>query len=153
MNASELQLKDHAECTEHEARIVGDLFQLYPDALGFVNRARVVEGTFWSLWRDHYPVAALLGNHNEQNKCSVIYEIAVYEDARGNGLGQRLVEALSEASPYQTLKAKCPYDNPSNQFYVKTGWKLEDVERADEDRPLCVWVKGSEPKASSASDW
>jgi len=117
---------------------VTDLFQDYRDELGFVNRAQVHEKDLYVEQRDGEVVGAVLGNHCVRKPQTTIYEIAVDEEYRGEGIATTLVEEMAGDSDHDKIIAKCPRDLPSNQFYNKTGWELIDVEEG-KSRELCVW--------------
>jgi ribosomal protein S18 acetylase RimI-like enzyme len=68
---------------------------------------------------------------------SVIYEICVPDEARGQGIGRAMIEALQ-----QPIRLKCPVDNAlGNGFYERLGFKLVGVEPGKK-RQLNVWRLG-----------
>lgn len=115
-----------------------NLFQQHRDELGFVNRAQCREKdllveTDWGV-----VVGALLGNHCVRKPQSTVYEIAVSEEHRREGIGTKLVERFQEDSPHKKLVAKCPVDLPANKFYNSAGWECVETEDG-KNRPLNVW--------------
>jgi GNAT superfamily N-acetyltransferase len=105
------------------AEAAAEVFQAHRDELGFVNRAQCREGDLVTISRDGETVAALLGNHCVRKPQSTVYELAVRAEYRREGLASELVERFADASPHDTLVAKCPDSLPANDFYRATGWE------------------------------
>ena len=123
-----------------DAETVADLFQQHREELGFVNRAQVREGDVVVETRDGEVVGALLGNHCVQKPQSTVYEIAVADDYRREGIASELAEKFAEESPHDKLVAKCPVELEANRFYAATGWTKIDREDG-KNRALNVWEK------------
>lgn len=117
---------------------ITDLFQSHRDELGFVNSAQVREKTIYSVESRNEIVGAVICNHCVRKSQTTIYDIAVYEDYRGQGFGKKLVEKVWEDSPHEKIVAKCPVDLAANHFYRESGWKLVNVEEG-KSRKLSVW--------------
>lgn len=116
------------------------LFQRHRDELGFVNRAQCRDKDLATVCRDGSVVGALLGNHCVQKPQSTVYELAVVETARRDGVASTLVDRFAADSPHTRLVAKCPVDLPANGFYRATGWTRRDRE-SGKRRDLYVWQK------------
>jgi len=115
-----------------------ELFQQHRDELGFVNTAQCREKDLVTNSRDREVVGALLGNHCVRKPQSTVYEVAVDESHRRNGIGSGLVERFADESPHDKLIAKCPVDLSANKFYADTGWERVGREEGKR-RALNVW--------------
>lgn len=115
-----------------------NLFQQHRDELGFVNRAQCREKDLLVETDGDVVVGALLGNHCVRKPQSTVYEIAVSNGHRREGIGTKLVERFHQDSPHKKLVAKCPVDLPANEFYNSTGWECVETEDG-KSRPLNVW--------------
>lgn len=104
------------------AEAAADVFQAHRDELGFVNRAQCRDGDLVTFAPDGEIIGALLGNHCVRKDQSTVYELAVVENHRREGVATELVERFATASPHDKLVAKCPTDLPANEFYSATGW-------------------------------
>lgn len=121
-----------------------DLFQDHRDELGFVNRAQCREGDLVTVERGGEIVGALLGNHCVRKPQSTVYELAVSEEYRRQGIGSELVGRFAAESPHEKLVAKCPEELPSNEFYRSDGWELVDRDEG-KSRALNVWERQTNP--------
>lgn len=115
-----------------------DLFQNHRDELGFVNTAQCREKDLVTVTRDGEVVGALLGNHCIRKPQSTVYEVAVGDSYRRQGIASNLVADFADESPHDKLVAKCPVDLPANEFYASTGWDRIDREEG-KNRALNVW--------------
>lgn len=123
----------------NQARRAADLFQQHRDELGFVNEAQCREKTLYTETRDGETVGAALVNHCVQKPQTTLYEIAVREDHRRNGIGKSLVEQIKADTPHSKIVAKCPVDLSANGWYERTGWdRINTIEKSDK-RDLNVW--------------
>ena len=120
------------------AEEAADLFQKHRKELGFVNVAQCREKDLYTVKKDSSVVGAVLCNHCVRKPQTTIYDIAVYDEYRGEGHGTELVDKVWKDSPHEKIVAKCPIDLPSNHFYRESGWELVDVE-SGKNRELCVW--------------
>lgn len=128
-----------SETVAHEA---AELFQQHRDELGFVNRAQCREGDLVTERRDGKIVGTLLGNHCVQKPQSTIYELAVAEECRREGIASSLVDEFADESPHDKLVAKCPRELPATRFYEARNWTLVMLEREDsEKRTLNVYER------------
>jgi GNAT superfamily N-acetyltransferase len=116
------------------------LFQDHRDELGFVNRAQCREGDLLTVRRDGDIVGALLGNHCVRKPQSTVYELAVDECYRREGVGTELVERFAADSPHDRLVAKCPVDLGATAFYRATGWERVGTDDG-KHRPLAVFER------------
>lgn len=116
------------------ARGAANLFQRHRDELGFVNRAQCREGDLLAERRGGDVIGALLGNHCVRKPQSTIYELAVGEEYRREGIASSLVDRFADESPHDKLVAKCPRDLPATDFYEFRGWTLVMLEREDSDK-------------------
>ena len=114
------------------------LFQCHRDELGFVNTAQCREKDLVVHKTSGEVVGALLGNHCVRKPQSTVYELAVAESQRRNGIATSLVTQFADQSPHEKLVAKCPVDLPANNFYERTGWDCVDTEDG-KNRDLNVW--------------
>jgi len=114
------------------------LFQQHREELGFVNRAQCEEKDLIVETDNSSVIGALLGNHCVRKPQSTVYEIAVTESHKRQGVGKRLVERFQRESQHNKLVAKCPVELPANEFYKTTGWECIDTEDG-KNRDLNVW--------------
>lgn len=124
----------------YDAKAVADLFQRHRDELGFVNRAQVREKDVVVEHAAGEVVGALLGNYCVQKPQSTVYDLAVDDAYRRQGVATRLVDRFAADSPHDLLVAKCPVDLDANAFYEATGWTLVDTE-SGKNRDLNVWER------------
>jgi len=115
-----------------------ELFQDHRDELGFVNTAQCREKNLVTVEHLGEVVGALLGNHCARKPQSTVYEVAVDESYRRQGIASDLVADFADDSPHDKLIAKCPVDLPANEFYANTGWERIDREEG-KNRALNVW--------------
>lgn len=124
-----------------EAEDAADLFQQHRKELGFVNRAQCREKTLYTEYDAGEIVGAALVNHCVRKPQTTLYDIAVSETHRGEGVASQLVNKIADETPHDKIIAKCPIDLPANQFYNQSGWKLTAVEEG-KNRSLLVWEYG-----------
>jgi ribosomal protein S18 acetylase RimI-like enzyme len=122
------------------ANAAADLFQRHRDELGFVNRAQCEEKDLVTVKRNGRIVGALLGNHCVRKPQSSVYELAVADDYRRQGIATTLVTRFATESPHDTLIAKCPTELPANRFYRSDGWTVQGT-NPGKNRTLNVWEK------------
>lgn len=75
--------------------------------------------------------------HTRRDGVSVIYEICVPLEHRGNGIAKTMIDMLP-----LPIQLKCPIDNESNNFYKHIGFELIRVDPGKK-RMLNVWSKGT----------
>lgn len=124
--------------TSDEPEDAADLFQQHRDELGFVNRAQCREKTLFTEYDGDEIIGAALVNHCVRKPQTTLYDIAVRETHRQEGVGTRLLEEIASDTPHDKIIAKCPTDLPANKFYAQTGWELQDIEDG-KNRSLAVW--------------
>jgi len=115
-----------------------NLFQDHREELGFVNSAQVEEKTLVTECRNGVVVGAALANHCTRKPQTTLYELAVDESHRREGVATSLVRRLYRNSPHDKLVAKCPVGLPANGFYEATGWDNINTE-SGKNRSLNVW--------------
>lgn len=115
-----------------------ELFQEHRDELGFVTTAQCREKDLYTVLKENAVVGAALGNHCVRKPQTTLYEVAVSEDYRREGIATELITQMAAESPHDKLIAKCPVDLPANEFYKATGWDKIDVE-GGKKRELNVW--------------
>ena len=64
----------------------------------------------------------------------VIYEICLDEECRGKGIGRKIINKLPKP-----IKAKCPTNFESNNFYQHLGFILQGQEYTKKGTPLNIW--------------
>lgn len=104
----------------------------YKQELGFILRPALVEAVNRSELLYHES-GSFCHWHRRRDGVSVIYEICVPDEARGQGLGRAMVEQLP-----RPIRLKCPVDNAANEFYRHLGFELVAVEPGKK-RQLNVW--------------
>lgn len=104
----------------------------YKKELGFILRPALVEAVKRSELLYH-PSGAFCHYHKRRDGITTIYEICVPDEARGQGLGRRMVEILT-----RPVRLKCPLDNQSNEFYRHIGFELIGTEPGKK-RQLNIW--------------
>jgi len=120
------------------AEAAADVFQRHRDELGFVNRAQCEEKDLVTVERDGDVVGAALANHCVRKPQTTLYDIAVVDEYRREGIAGELIRQLERESPHKKIVAKCPSELPANEFYRSTGWRHVDREDG-KNRPLNVW--------------
>jgi len=120
------------------AKNAAEVFQQHRDELGFVTEAQCTEKDLYTVERDGETVGAALANHCVRKPQTTLYDIAVCETDRGEGVASQLVNKIADETPHDKIIAKCPIDLPANQFYNQTRWKLNAVEKG-KNRSLAVW--------------
>jgi len=117
---------------------ITNLFQDHRDELGFVNSAQVREKDTYTVSRDGDLAGAAICNHCVRKPQTTLYDIAVYEEYRRDGVGSELIENITHDSPHRKIIAKCPLDLPANEFYENTGWTFVGREEG-KSRDLNIW--------------
>jgi len=117
---------------------IANLFQQHRDELGFVNSAQVREKITHHKRRDGNVVGAAIVNHCVRKPQTTLYDIAVDEDHRREGIASSLIDEIADDSPHDKIIAKCPQELDANGFYHRTGWELHDTEDG-KNRFLNVW--------------
>ena len=120
------------------AREAADVFQSHRDELGFVNEAQCREKDLYTVKRNGRVVGAALANHCVRKPQTTLYEIAVREEHRREGIASELLTRLCRDSPHVKLVAKCPESLPANEWYLATGWDLIGVD-SGKNRRLHVY--------------
>jgi GNAT superfamily N-acetyltransferase len=121
-----------------EAEDAAALFQQHREELGFVNVAQCREKSLYTEYDGEEIIGAALGNHCVRKPQTTLYDIAVRESHRRNGIANRLLTRMAGDSPHDQIIAKCPVDLPAVQFYVQSGWQVVDVVDGT-NRALTVW--------------
>jgi ribosomal protein S18 acetylase RimI-like enzyme len=79
--------------------------------------------------------------HRKRDLQTTLAEICVAKEYRGQGIGKRLINALSnecEEKSRSFIQLKCPVDLPSNNFYKNIGFTYISTEPG-KTRKLNVW--------------
>jgi N-acetylglutamate synthase-like GNAT family acetyltransferase len=97
----------------------------YKKELGFILRPALVEAVNRGELLYHES-GAFCHWHRRRDQVSVIYEICVPDEARGQGLGRAMVEQLP-----RPIRLKCPVTNASNEFYQHLGLETANGPAAD----------------------
>lgn len=105
----------------------------YKKELGFILRPALVDAVKRGELL-YSPLGAFCHWHRRRDNVSVIYEICVPDEARGQGLGRAMVDQLP-----RPIRLKCPVDNESNGFYRHLGFELVTTEPGKK-RELNVWL-------------
>ena len=123
------------------------------DVFGFVPRvvlARAInEGKVFVVTSVDGRLAGAVRFHHRRDAVTTVHEVIVAKDARKDGVGRTLVQAVHDAAlarGQQALRAKCPIDARANGFYRATGWErvaIEDWRVLD----LAVWKLPVRPSA------
>lgn len=116
-----------------------DLFQRHRDELGFINRARCREKDTYSIECNGVVVGAAICNHCVRKPQTTLYDIAVDEDYRRNGIATDLIEMIAQESPHDKIVAKCPVSLDAMEFYKNTGWVRVGTEDG-KNVELSIWV-------------
>lgn len=106
----------------------------YKKELGFILRPALIEAVRRGELLYHPASSAFCHWHRRRDGVSVIYEICVPTESRGQGIGRRMVELLP-----RPIRLKCPVDNASNNFYRHLGFDLAATEPGKK-RALNVWL-------------
>lgn len=123
-----------------KAKEIANLFQQHRDELGFVNTAQVEEKSTYTVCIDGELAGAALCNHCVRKPQTTLYDIAVIDSYRRDGVGTKLVEKIASDSQHGKIVAKCPVELDANKFYSADGWEIVDVEEG-KSRELNVWEK------------
>lgn len=112
------------------------LAQRHSDELGFVMKCTIEQG----IGRGELLVAAaddevvgFANTHRRRDGVTVLYELAVAEEHRHQGIAKQLLGVMG-----RPLVAKCPAKLPSNKFYLRVGFRLVETVRG-KSRTLNVW--------------
>jgi N-acetylglutamate synthase-like GNAT family acetyltransferase len=123
------------------------------DVFGFVPRvvlARAIkEGEIRVLTAGDGRLTGAIRFHHRRDGVTTIHEVVVAADARNDGVGRTLVQAVHDAAlarGQQSLRAKCPIDARANGFYRATGWERVAIEDG-RVRDLAVWKLPVRPSA------
>ncbi|MBU6150003.1 MAG: GNAT family N-acetyltransferase [Chloroflexi bacterium] len=123
------------------------------DVFGFVPRvviARAIEeGKVLVLTAGDGRLIGAIRFHHRRDGVTTIHEVVVAADARKDGVGRTLVQAVHDAAlarGQQSLRAKCPIDALANGFYRATGWERVAIEDG-RVRELVVWRLPVRPPA------
>ena len=123
------------------------------DVFGFVPRvviARAIdEGKVLVLTAGDGRLIGAIRFHHRRDGFTTIHEVVVAADARKDGVGRTLVQAVHDAAlarGQQSLRAKCPIDALANGFYRATGWERVAIEDG-RVRELVVWRLPVRPPA------
>lgn len=124
---------------EEEIDIVYKLFNKYSKEVWFVMKPTIRERLNkkeLTIYRKDDKIIWACSFHKKRDWFTVIYEIVVDKDYRGNGYGKDMIEFLIYKR--HNIILKCPIDNESNKFYDKIWWKLYWVEKWKK-RQLNLW--------------
>lgn len=105
----------------------------YTKELGFILRPALEEAVKRGELLYHPLTGAFCHYHRRRDGVSVIYEICTPTEARGQGLGKKMIDILP-----LPIELKCPVDNESNKFYEHIGFKLIGTEPGKK-RQLNKW--------------
>lgn len=108
----------------------------YKTELGFILRPALVEAALRGELLYHPPTGSFCHYHTRKDKTTVIYEICVPGEARGQGIARKMIELLP-----QPIRLKCPVDNSSNEFYRHLGFICLGQE-SGRKRMLNIWQLG-----------
>jgi N-acetylglutamate synthase-like GNAT family acetyltransferase len=121
------------------------LADLHKEELGFVLRPALEKAIIDQelfIAEAEGMVVGFVHYHHRRDQQTTLYHIVVSEDSRRAGVGQALVNALSEESNEMGktfILLKCPQNLLANHFYEGVGFSLKRVENG-KHRPLNVWV-------------
>lgn len=110
--------------------------QQYKNELGFVNSAALREsiqrfGLFVAIQQSE--IVGFMNTRTRRDGVTVVYEIAVRKDKRGQGIGRALMIAAGN-----NVRLKCTAENIANEFYAAIGMNCVGTE-AGRKRALHVW--------------
>ena len=81
--------------------------------------------------------------HHRRDNQTTLYEIAMTSDARGKGIGRKLINALitdCQRVSSRCLRLSCPVELPANRFYEAVGFiRSARRSRRGRSRPLYEW--------------
>ena len=113
--------------------------------LGFILRVQIQEAIdqkrIFIEIIDHRILGFVIYRHRKKDLQTTLAEICVAEEYRGQGVGRRLINALSnecEEKSRSFIQLKCPVDLPSNNFYKSLGFSYISTELG-KSRKLNVW--------------
>ena len=112
---------------------IKDVAKRYTHELGFILRPALEEAVRRGELLYDPPTGSFCHYHRRRDGVSVIYEICVPKEARGQGLARQMLNML-----LLPIQLKCPVDNESNGFYQHMGFTLAAVEPG-KTRQLNVW--------------
>lgn len=99
------------------------------DALGFTPRAaydKAVAASEILVATAGVDVVGFVKFHFRRDGQATVYEIAVSNEWRRQGIGRSLLRALLAkcgCRGMRVLRLQCPCDLPANEFYGATGWR------------------------------
>lgn len=115
--------------------------------LGFVLRSIIEEGVkshrIYVLSIRNKVAGFIHFNHRKRDKQTTIYQLAVSQRHKGNGIGKALIkhlenEAIEKARDFILLKT--PVDLSANKFFRRVGYELSGQE-SGKSRRLNIWKK------------
>jgi ribosomal protein S18 acetylase RimI-like enzyme/queuine/archaeosine tRNA-ribosyltransferase len=118
--------------------------------LGFVNSATLrkaqekewlLVAAEWYLQTDNDEIIGFVNFRIKKDHNCTLYDIAVKQEAREQGVGTRLLNRLiniTHVAGGSFIQLKCPVDLPANEFYKKHRFDLINVEDGKK-RQLNVW--------------
>src|SRR5918912_1773192 len=82
--------------------------------------------------------------HHRRDHLTTLYEIASAPEARGKGVGRKLIDALvtdCKEVGSRCIRLFCPAELPANQFYKKLGFvRSSRRSHPGKSRPLNEWI-------------
>lgn len=112
-----------------------DLFHGEVNTVGHISESDINQHHLRTVIQDDWVVGAALAEPlNEE--LALLHAIAVAEPARGQGIGQELIDKLCSTLSVERLEAKCRVGLPANEFYEQTGWTRS---RQTNDERMNVW--------------
>ncbi len=119
---------------QHRAELGFHARQAYVDSLG--------KGELLTAKIDDKIVGFTRYHHRRDNR-TTLYEIAVMPDARGKGIGHRLIKTLiadCRRVSSRCLRLSCPVELSANRFYEAIGFiRSKRRSRRGRSRPLYEW--------------
>lgn len=116
------------------------------DELGFLPKPAFLEATdreslFIAETTQKQVVGFVRYNHRKRGTETAIYDIAVYDPMKRQGVGSALIDALSEECREKSRTSiilKCPENLEANQFYKRVGFERVRID-SGRSRRLVVW--------------
>jgi len=131
------------KATLADLNVIKSLADVHKNELGFLLRpalANSIDRSEVFVAENSRGIVGFVEYHHRQDEQTTLYHIAVRSDHRRQGIGRRLVKALTYDANERKgfIQLKCPVDLEANEFYERLGFSQVDTDPG-KHRELAVW--------------